>query len=52
MTALRIVTGQNFGYDPNATAEENEQAISGRETWFENSGQISFTPDAGLAEVP
>jgi tetratricopeptide (TPR) repeat protein len=49
---LRIVTGQNFGYDPYATAEENEQAIAAWEEWFESSGQIQFTPDAELVPIP
>jgi len=49
---LRIVTGQNFGYDPNASAEENEQAIAAWEDWFENSGEVEFTPDAELVLVP
>ena len=35
---LRKVTGRNFGYDPNAGAEDNEQAISAWEDWFQNSG--------------
>jgi len=41
---LRIVTGQNFGYDPSKTAAENEQAIAAWEDWFKSSGQIQFTP--------
>ena len=49
---LRIVTGQNFGYDPLASAEENEQAIAVWEDWFRSSGQIEFTPDAELIAVP
>ncbi len=32
----RIVTDKNFIYDPDAGAEENEQAISASEDWFEN----------------
>jgi tetratricopeptide (TPR) repeat protein len=42
---LRLVTGQNFGYDPDAAAENKEQAIAAWEQWFENSGQIKFSPD-------
>jgi len=48
---LRIITGQNFGYDPNASATENEQAIAAWEDWFKNSGKIEFTPDAELVPV-
>ena len=49
---LRLITGQNFGYDPNASAEENEQAIAAWEDWLEGSGQIQFTPDAELIPIP
>ena len=49
---LRIVSGQNFGYDPDASAEANEQAIAAWEQWHENSGEIEFTPDAELVPVP
>jgi len=49
---LRVATSQNFGYDPDASAEENEQAKAGWEDWFETSGQIEFTPDAELVPVP
>ena len=35
---LRSATGHNFGHKPNSSAEENEQAISAWEDWFENSG--------------
>jgi tetratricopeptide (TPR) repeat protein len=49
---LRIVTGQNFGYDPDESAEENEQAIAAWEEWYENSGEIKFTPDAELIPIP
>ncbi|MHC4432442.1 MAG: hypothetical protein ACYTBS_11440, partial [Planctomycetota bacterium] len=48
---LRIVSGQNFGYDPGASAEANEQAIAAWEKWHENSGEIDFTPDAELVPV-
>lgn len=37
---LRIMTGQNFGYDPDAGAEENEQAISAWKQWYQNSAQF------------
>jgi hypothetical protein len=49
---LRLITGQNFGYDPNASAEENEQAIAAWGDWFKNAGQIQFAPDAELIPVP
>jgi hypothetical protein len=48
---LRLVTGQNFGYDPDATDQENEGAIAAWELWLENDGQIKFTPDAELVGV-
>lgn len=49
---LRLITGQNFGYDPNAAAEENERAIAAWEEWLKSSGQIKFTPDAELVPIP
>ena len=49
---LRLVTGRNFGYDPNGSAEENERAISAWEQWFKRGGQIRYTPDARLIPVP
>ncbi|MHC4113515.1 MAG: tetratricopeptide repeat protein [Planctomycetota bacterium] len=49
---LRIITGQNFGYDPYGSAEENEQAIAAWEKWFKNSGEIKVTPDAELVQIP
>ncbi|UCF43517.1 MAG: tetratricopeptide repeat protein [Planctomycetota bacterium] len=49
---LRIVTGQNFGYEPGADAEENERAITDWENWFEAGGEIKFTLDAELVAVP
>lgn len=49
---LRTVTGQNFGYDPEASTEENERAIAAWEQWYENSGKIEFTPDAELVPIP
>jgi hypothetical protein len=45
---LRLITGQNFGYDPSGTEEEKEQAIAAWEEWFKNGGQVQFTPDAKL----
>ncbi len=38
------MTGQNFGYDPDASAEEGEQAISAWEQWYQNSAQFKFVP--------
>ncbi|MFB0524394.1 MAG: tetratricopeptide repeat protein, partial [Phycisphaerae bacterium] len=49
---LRIITGRNFGYYLEASAEENEQAIAAWEDWFKKSGQIKFTPDAKLIPIP
>ncbi len=49
---LRIITGQNFGYDPARTNEQNEAAIAAWEQWFQTDGQIRFTPDAELLPVP
>ncbi|UCF17555.1 MAG: hypothetical protein JSW59_08845, partial [Phycisphaerales bacterium] len=49
---LRTITGQNFGYDPNAPKEESEAAIIAWEQWLENDGRIRFTPNAELIPVP
>ena len=49
---LRIVSGQNFGYNPDATDQENEAAIIAWEQWLENDGRIKVTPDAELVGVP
>ena len=49
---LRIITGQNFGYNPDASSEDNEEAIAGWEEWYENSGEIEFAPDAELVRIP
>lgn len=49
---LRIITGQNFGYDPDGSAEENEEAIASWEEWYENSGEIKVTPYAELVRIP
>lgn len=49
---LRIVSGQDFGYDPTGTKEQNEAAIAAWEQWFKADGQVKFTPDAPQVEVP
>ena len=49
---LRIISGQNFGYDPSGTPQQNEAGIAAWEQWFKNGGQIKFTPDAKLLPVP
>ncbi len=49
---LRLVTGQNFGYDPNAGADEKEQAIAAWEQWLAGSGKVQFTPQAESLPVP
>jgi tetratricopeptide (TPR) repeat protein len=49
---LRIISGQNFGYDPYGTAEDNEQVIAAWEEWFKNLGEINVTPDAELVAIP
>jgi len=49
---LRIVTGQNFSYNPDVTDEENEVAITAWEDWYKNSGQVKFTPDVELIPIP
>jgi len=49
---LRLITGENFGYDPDAAAEDKEKAIAAWEQWFESSGQIKFSPDAEILPVP
>jgi tetratricopeptide (TPR) repeat protein len=49
---LRVLSGQNFGYDPSAPAAQKEAAIAAWERWFKNGGQIKFTPDAPLLPVP
>lgn len=49
---LRLVSGQNFGYDPAATNEENEAAIAAWEQWLSNGGTIRFTAEADLVAVP
>ncbi len=49
---LRLISGQNFGYNPDGTPEQKEAAIAAWEQWFNNGGQIQFTPDAVLLPVP
>lgn len=50
---LRLVSGQNFGYDPAATPEDNEPAIAAWEAWFDDpEHELQFTPDAECVEVP
>ena len=49
---LRTITGQNFGYGPNASKEENEAAIIAWEQWVENDGRIRFTPDTEPIPIP
>ena len=48
---LRLITGQNFGYDPNGAPEQKEAAIAAWEQWFNSGGQIQFTPEADLLPV-
>ena len=48
---LRILTGQSFGYDSNISIEENEQVIAAWEKWFEDSGEINFTPSVELIPI-
>ncbi|MHC4302116.1 MAG: tetratricopeptide repeat protein [Planctomycetota bacterium] len=52
LNRLRIVSGKNFGYNPDASTEANEQAIAAWEQWHQDSGKIAFTPDAELVPVP
>ncbi len=49
---LRLITGQNFGYAPAASAEENEAAIAAWEQWLADGGAIRFTAEADLVAVP
>jgi hypothetical protein len=49
---LRLISGQNFGYDPAGTPEQKEAAIATWEQWFSGGGPIQFTPDAVLLPVP
>jgi hypothetical protein len=50
---LRRVTGQNFGYDSTAAAEDNEAAIAAWEAWLADpQRRIQFTPDASCVEIP
>ena len=49
---LRLITGQNFGYDPTRTKEQNEAALAAWEQWLKRDGQIQFTPEAPQLAVP
>ena len=49
---LRIVSGQNFGYDPDASDQENEAAVSAWEQWLESDGCINVTFDVELIGIP
>jgi tetratricopeptide (TPR) repeat protein len=49
---LRTVSGQNFGYDPDASAEENEAAIAAWEQWLATDARINVTFDAESPETP
>lgn len=49
---LRLITGQDFGYDPGASAEQNEAAIAAWEQWLQTDGRIRFTADVPLVAVP
>ena len=42
---LRTATGQDFGFDPNGTAEQNEAAIAAWENWWqENAADYGVSP--------
>jgi len=49
---LRIVTGQNFAYDPNSSAEDRDRAVAAWEHWFEHGGRANFRPDAEIPLIP
>ncbi len=49
---LRLISGRNFGYDPDGTPEQNEAALAAWEQWFNAGGQIQYTPDVELLPVP
>ncbi len=49
---LRRITGQNFGYDPNHTKEQNEAALAAWDRWFRTDGRVRFTPEAPQLMVP
>ncbi len=49
---LRLISGQNFAYDPTRTREQNEAAIAAWEQWLKAGGRIQFTPDAAMLDVP
>lgn len=49
---LRLISGQDFGYDSAGTPEQKEAALAAWEQWFSNGGPIRFTPDAVLIPLP
>ena len=49
---LRLISGQNFGYDAAGTPEQKEGAIAAWERWAKDSATIQFSPDAKLLSVP
>jgi tetratricopeptide (TPR) repeat protein len=49
---LRRITGQNFGYDPNHTKEQNDAALAAWGRWFKTDGRVQFTPEAPQLAVP
>jgi hypothetical protein len=49
---LRMLTGESFGYDPDGTNREKEDAIAAWEHWLESDGRTHFTPDARLISIP
>jgi hypothetical protein len=49
---LRILTGKSFGYDPDGTDREKEDAIAAWEQWSKSSGRINFAPDTVLISIP
>jgi hypothetical protein len=49
---LRLISGQNFGYDPNGTPEQKEAALTAWEQWFTAGDLIQYTPDAEFLPVP
>jgi len=52
VTRLQLITGQNFGFDPEASAEENEAAIAAWEQWLAEGGTVRSPAEADLATVP
>ncbi len=49
---LRMATGQNFGFDPDASPQEIEEVISAWEDWYKTSGDINVDPGAELIIIP